>query len=117
MSSVVRPRKDCIRRFLAGGKAQLGEDCRHKIKLLAKNYFLVILLHATLPERRLTAAKLNQQTKGKMQIRSRLTKTIIGACSLLVAGVAIAGTSGELAITSPEVQTAIVAQESVTPAL
>jgi hypothetical protein len=52
-----------------------------------------------------------------MQIRSALINTIFGACALLTPFAAFAASNGELSISSPEVQTAITAQNSVTPDL
>ena len=52
-----------------------------------------------------------------MQLRPVLIKIMLGACALLTPFAAFAATNGELTISSPEVQTAIVAQNSVTPDL
>src|SRR4029077_18201681 len=52
-----------------------------------------------------------------MQLRPVLTKIMLGACALLTPFAAFAATNGELTISSPQVQTAIVAQNSVTPDL
>jgi hypothetical protein len=53
-----------------------------------------------------------------MKISSALRKfMMVGACSLLTPFALFAASNGEIAMSSPEVQTAMAAQESVTPAL
>ena len=53
-----------------------------------------------------------------MQIKSTLKKLMIaGACALLAPLSALPATTGELSMSSPEVQTAVAAQNSVTPDL
>jgi hypothetical protein len=52
-----------------------------------------------------------------MHKKSAFKKMAVGACTLLTPFALLAASNGELAISSPEVQTAMAAQNSVTPSL
>lgn len=52
-----------------------------------------------------------------MQLRSVLVKIMVGASALLIPSAAFAASNAELTLSSPEVQTAISAQNNVTPDL